>query len=496
MKLIEFSKIADLLAREHKIKIKEERRWACNIKTRDVFYRKEDIYTLPEDQILGLLLHEIAHIHYTTDTKPQKKDPELTHTVINVLEDISIENIIGGDYPNAKEILDYTKKEVLDVLIKELPKLNMISEHERALLYASMKFEGRGYEKVKEKYEKTGEKIEKLMTKEKDIIYNRKKTSDLLPLAKQIIKILNQELGELTEIQKRLMENNDPGGETEVQYDPRKNIKQQIIEKLKTGRSYGFELDSNDEIAYIDTIGDMAKIMGKRLRSVLKRNNTMEFGGRYRTGKLVAKRFVRIKTIKDRKPFARRIIKSNQSYAFLITSDVSGSMLCGQGVKNYPASHALSSLYMVGEALRIAKTSRTLMIFADDAIKIAPPGKKEIKWEEIKDRKKREDTGGGTSIHTAILAGVKILEKEQAERKILILLTDGESSMEEMKKAYKKAIDNNIEPIAIEITTRKNTELQKVFPPEKRIIIDGVKNTHKIGDAFIKILESTIKLSQ
>ena len=64
MKLNEFEKIAKMLAKEHKISIENGDSWAANIKNRKVFYRKEDIYNLSEDHILGLLLHEIGHIHY------------------------------------------------------------------------------------------------------------------------------------------------------------------------------------------------------------------------------------------------------------------------------------------------------------------------------------------------------------------------------------------------------------------------------------------------
>ena len=156
MKLIEFEKIANLLSRQHKIKVIEGNSWAANTQGREVFYRKIDIYELPEDHILGLLLHEIAHIHYT-DTPPlQPQNPEITAVTINMLEDIVVEIIIGKDYPNAGEILESTKTEVLDTLMRILPKMEDISKHEKALLYAAIKFEGRGFKNGKNEYEIVG----------------------------------------------------------------------------------------------------------------------------------------------------------------------------------------------------------------------------------------------------------------------------------------------------------------------------------------------------
>ena len=90
MKYSAFEKIAKMLAKEHKITIHEGQGWAANLKERKVFYRKEDIYNLSEDHILGLILHEVAHIHYTEEVEMPKNNPELTHSCLNMIEDISI----------------------------------------------------------------------------------------------------------------------------------------------------------------------------------------------------------------------------------------------------------------------------------------------------------------------------------------------------------------------------------------------------------------------
>jgi hypothetical protein len=189
MKIVEFKKVADILAKEHKITIEEGMGWAANIKKRIVFYVKNDVYNLPEEHILGFLLHETAHIHYTTPTNNPAKNPELFHTIENMLEDIAIENIISKDYPNAGEILASTKEEVLDTLIKILPKMET-SLHEKSLLYAAARFEGRGYANGLVPYEIIGNKIVKIMEKHRDEILDRKETNSLKPIIEEIMTLL------------------------------------------------------------------------------------------------------------------------------------------------------------------------------------------------------------------------------------------------------------------------------------------------------------------
>lgn len=496
MKSIEFQKVAEMLAKEHKIKIQEGQGWAANIKNRTVFYVKNDIYNLPEEHILGLLLHEIAHIHYTTDVKLPTKNKELTHSTINMLEDISVEHIISKDYPNAGEILESTKSEVLDTLVKMLPKMENVSIHEKALLYAAARFENRGYEFGFEPYEKLGNQIAKIMERNRKEILNRKKTANLMPITEEIIKLLIQEAGEPTEAEKRNMRQGGQQG-TANRDQEQDTVKGNIIKALKAGTGWGGkEITMSGRITFIDKISDQASQIGKQLRSVLKRNNAMEFGGRYRTGKLLAKRFVRIKVLKDRHPFARRIIKSNQSYAFAIASDVSGSMF-NRGGGNDSASYALSSMHMVGEALRCASIPRAMVIFGQNAVTVSPMAKTQIRWEQIADEKTMGKADqSDTDIAAAINSCAHELGKIKAERKIMIVLTDGSSDIDAMKKAHKKATDDNIECLGITIGDGSASHsMNEVFSESKNTIIENVEDKKLIGKAFIDILKASVKKS-
>lgn len=491
MKLNEFTKVAQMLAKEHKITIEEGHAWAANIKQRRVFYKKDDIYNLSEDHILGFILHEIAHILYTSDVTMPKKHAELTHSALNMIEDIAIEHIISGDYPNAGEILDGTRDEVLDTLIKMLPKMKNVSIFEKALLYGSARFEGRGYSMGLEPYEELGDKIAKIMTARKDEIYNRKETGDLMPLIKDIVDLIIKEAGEPTEEDKNSMRQGGMHGHANEGTNQEAS-KRQVINKMKGGRGWKEGAMIDPHIQFIDAISDQASVMGKQLRTVLKRNNAMEFAGRYRSGKILAKRYVRVKAMKDRRPFARRIVKSNQSYAFAVASDVSGSMF-GNSTPD-AGSYALSSMHMVGEALRYAGIPRSMSVFGVKAVTASPMGKKQIVWSDLASsiivRKARPN---GTDISEAIKNCTTELNKVRAERKIMIVITDGQSDQYAMKEAHKEATQAGIECLGI--TIGRSYCMDEVFSAKKNIAIEDTSDSKLIGKAFIDILKATITKS-
>ena len=400
MRLAEFEKIAELLARQHKIQVKEGAGWAANIKERHVFYKKEDIYSLPENHLLGLLLHEIAHIHYTTDAPYNGKFPALRHSIMNSLEDHAIEHIISFDYPNAGEILEETKEEVLDTLVRILPTIN-VSRHEKALLYASARFEGRGYAKPMLTHEVIGEKIAKLITKKRDEILNRKETKDLQPIVQEVMDILLQEIGEPSQQEEDSLASSEG---TIGENHTTEKAKDAVMKSIGKNQGHG-DFAGDGRIKIVDNISDQGPKIGKKLRSIMKINNAMEFGGRFRTGKLKTKNLARIRTVKDRRPFGRRIVKSNKSYAFSIATDVSGSMFSGfSGIGHKSdADISMSSLHMASQALRIAGIPRSLVMFGDRAILISPSTKRDIPWREINDNKKMNKTNqGGTDISKAI----------------------------------------------------------------------------------------------
>jgi len=493
MNSLNFSKIATILAKAHKIQVVEGNSWAANIENKKVFYRKKDIYDLPEDHILGLLLHEVAHVHYTTEVPLPKKNPELVKSALNVLEDISVEHIISGDYPNAGEILQSTRTELLDILCKNLPKMKNVPLHEKSLLYACVRFENRGFEFGTRDYEKIGNIVAGIMKKNSTLILERKRTEDLLPLANEIADLLIQLAGQLSEEdkQKMMREASQNGNASDT--DSQTEVKAKIINSLKGGRGWMGSGILSSSVKFIDEIADQANMIGKKLRTILKRNNAMEFAGRYRSGKLLAKRFVRVRVLKDRRPFARRIIKSNQSYAFAIASDVSGSMWSGA---DCPGNYALSSMHMVGEALRIASVPRSMIIFGEFANVVSPMNKNMIEFSTLANESSIKKTHpGSTDIGKAIDACRVELEKVRAERKILIILTDGCSDLYEMQQAHEKAINSGIECLGITIGGSEGNYMDKTFLKGKNRNLEDTSNNALIGNAFIDILRTSVTTS-
>lgn len=498
MRLTEFEKIAELLAKQHKIRVKEGPGWAANIKQREVFYKKNDIYDLTENHILGLLLHEIAHIHYSTTTASHATQPELFRSIMNMLEDHAIENLISHDYTNAGEILAETKGEVIDTLMRLLPTLEC-SLHEKCLLYASVRFEGRGYQFPMTKYEIIGDEIKKLMETNRKEILERNKTKDLIPISEDILQILLKEIGEPTEKEKESLKETEPG---EKKIDENGKIqktnttKDKIIQGLRgKNKGNGDEDSLSANTVFIDKITDKSNLIGKQIRSILKINNAMEFGGRYKTGKLKTKNIIRTRTIKDRRPFGRRIIKSNKSYSFSIAADVSGSMFFKENNTHGPGTPydiALSTMYMVSEALKVANIPKSLIIFGENAVLLSPSTTKGISWNTIDNKSKLQKAGkGGTEIADGIKMATKQLLKEKTERKIIIILTDGGDHEDSVHEAIKKANKEGIECMGI--TIGDYPCLSECLPKENHTFTEETPD--QICNAFVKILKTTITKS-
>jgi hypothetical protein len=412
-----------------------------------------------------------------------------------MIEDITVENIISQDYPNAGEILASTETDVLDTLVRILPKLNE-SIQEKALHYGAVRFRGRGYALNSRDYEIVGAQIAELMTQRQNEIYERRKTADLLPLAKSIVEIILKFAGEPTPEQKVRM-----AAEARGHMDADRNQQQQRAKGSVIRRLGGKGFDQGEwplddpQIKFVDQIADQSLKIGKQLRTILKRNNAMEFGGRYRSGKILAKRLVRMRVLKDKRVFARRVVKSNQSYAFAVASDVSGSMF--GGCSDYTeGDYALSSMHMVGEALRMAGVPRSMILFGARPKVVAPMSRKAIRWNDLAADKSVKKAGqNSTDIAQAMNACIDQLRTVKAERKIMIILTDGSSNEFDMEDARKKAEQNNIECVGITLGYGGQSRLERVFTDKRTVKIEDTGNTGAIGTAFIKVLKEKITAS-
>ena len=123
--------------------------------------------------------------------------------------------------------------------------------------------------------------------------------------------------------------------------------------------------------------------------------------------------------------------------------------------------------------------------------------KAQIRWETMADQEgliKAENAN--TNIHKAIESCTQELNNVKAERKIMIVLTDGSSDLWSMKEAHKKAVNKGIECLGITIGQEScRSYMDETFGREKNITIKDTHNPKLIGKAFIDILKASIKKS-
>jgi hypothetical protein len=509
----DFRRISDLLAKKHRIETVESDHWDSDIEKRKVIFNQNDVTDLADKQTIALLLHEIAHIHYTTKWKTEDhENKELELMGVKALEDIAVEYLIAKDYTNAEEILKETMKEVHDHLKKNLDGLK-ITPYEKAVYYAIMEAENPGMMETEKDYEKAGKEMAEYITKKKEEIENREKTQSLTKNAKALTDIMLKYLEKPTEQQKKEMINrNRPGGRGNEtgNGDEQARMKSKMLNGVTGARAYEAERTVTNPIT---TITDQASHIGLKLLSILKANNAMKYEGRYRAGKLPNKRLIKIRTARDMRPFTKKVEKNNKSYAFTIAIDISGSMYHGNLYNNKETNHntklnwALSSAFMTAEALKIAGVQRKIIYFGDQAKALETGEKEQVRWTELANIPL--DIGGGTNFDNAIKESLNTLENMSAERKILIMLTDGEDNIsDDTRRRMENAKKEGIEYVGITLTDRyENDEeeewnndddddlhkpvLTEAFGTGNNLVLNTEKATD-VGEAFIKILENKI----
>lgn len=85
--------LASGLTSETGIKIIESKGWAADIKNRTLMYDPLTLLSLNPNDARGLLLHEVGHLLFTTESEPTRLEEEvpLMHSVYNAYEDIRME---------------------------------------------------------------------------------------------------------------------------------------------------------------------------------------------------------------------------------------------------------------------------------------------------------------------------------------------------------------------------------------------------------------------
>lgn len=149
---------------------------------------------------------------------------------------------------------------------------------------------------------------------------------------------------------------------------------------------------------------------------ILRDNKYDRYAGRFRTGRLNQRRLYKFAS-GDNRLFHKKIETKNKSYAFSIVIDVSGSM------QGSTFTNSFGGLVMMSEILNSANVPFELKYFHSEFTNVK--GFHEALNPKVITERGMKMGWGGTRIANPIKEAVKNLNGIEAERKILVCLTDG-----------------------------------------------------------------------
>lgn len=105
--------VATALSSRYNVQVREGRGWSIDIEKRVLFYKAEHLLALDRDTCLGILLHELGHLHFTsnkwTETAKLYKDKSLqkiAFNAVNAYEDVRINEKMSQSYGGSRELID------------------------------------------------------------------------------------------------------------------------------------------------------------------------------------------------------------------------------------------------------------------------------------------------------------------------------------------------------------------------------------------------------
>ncbi len=211
--------------------------------------------------------------------------------------------------------------------------------------------------------------------------------------------------------------------------DNKKN--QQKVDKERGGYSI-FQKGRFDPLeAYTYIIGPyLSRInaMSAKFRRILKVNDPAGLRGAYNRGKALNSRILYRHRLNDFRLFARKEVEKDQSYGFVITSDISGSTESRYGgSQRMIQDEVMAAGFLVAEvAERIGeKVMCSLAVFDDEVQEVKRAG---FYLNRASIMKKIEHHGGGTNVEeagTALNVELQEMEEFKMKNKTIIFITDG-----------------------------------------------------------------------
>jgi len=105
--------VATALSSRYNVQVREGKGWSIDIEKRVLFYKADHLLALDRDTCLGILLHELGHLHFTSNswTKTAKlyKDNSLSKiafNAVNAYEDVRINEKMSQSYGGSRELID------------------------------------------------------------------------------------------------------------------------------------------------------------------------------------------------------------------------------------------------------------------------------------------------------------------------------------------------------------------------------------------------------
>jgi hypothetical protein len=105
--------VATALSTRYAVQVREGKGWAIDVERQVMTYKAEHLLALDRDTCLGILLHELGHLHFTTNDWIEKsklyKDENLkaiAFKAVNAYEDVRINEKMSQSYGGSRELID------------------------------------------------------------------------------------------------------------------------------------------------------------------------------------------------------------------------------------------------------------------------------------------------------------------------------------------------------------------------------------------------------
>lgn len=103
--------VATALSSRYNVQIRQGNGWSMDIENRVMTYKPEHLLALDRDTCLGILLHELGHLHFTTSEWSNnsaifKSMPKIVHNAVNAYEDVRINEKMSQSYMGSRELIE------------------------------------------------------------------------------------------------------------------------------------------------------------------------------------------------------------------------------------------------------------------------------------------------------------------------------------------------------------------------------------------------------